>query len=676
MIDNIKVSVVVPVYNVEEYIEECLNSLVAQTLSDIEILLIDDGSTDSSGLICDKYAQEYGNVRVVHKANQGLGSSRNVGFSEAKGKYVYFIDSDDLLEIDALRILYQEAEKDSLDIILFSAECFGEDSGYAYNIDKYKRTAFLDEVKTGKEMFFSLYTVREYYPSIPLRFYRRAYLECNNFSFPEDIIHEDEAYGCLSLLQAKRVKCIAKRFYKRRYRKGSIMTSKRALNSAMGYVHTWKSLTKAYSHLELSEEDKKKYFEFVGVYIYQAMELYFASFSVEDKNKFKTARKEIRDSAYYHELSIGLRIFLISPMLYKLCLKIFNLKSVLADSKKKIRQGCILLEAILQLFIVHNFCKDRNAAILIGTPTHGNLGDQAIVYAEHKFLEKFKKKINIVEITSQLYLKYKELLGRLITEKDLIIIDGGGSMGTLWINNEYRFRDVIERFAANSVFIFPQTAYFAKDAVGLEELEKSVEIYSRHKRLTIFCRDRETYNFVQKEFHSNESYYVPDMVLSLQRVDSEIKNRNGVLLCLREDKECIVQRSLSDTIERFVKEKGVNVKKTSTLTGGYIDKFNRKKELQNKWNEFSGASLVITDRLHAMIFCAITGTPCIAFDNVSHKVRGGYEWLKHLSYINFLEPESLSKELISDIIEHTYEEKNVDLVSEYEKLQRLVEGRN
>ena len=126
-INDYKVSVIVPVYNVEDYLEECVNSLVGQTLEDIEILLIDDGSTDLSGVMCDGYAEKYPNVSVIHKTNGGLGDARNVGTRVAKGKYIYFIDSDDLLEKCALQYLYDEAEKKYLDVVLFSAECFTDE---------------------------------------------------------------------------------------------------------------------------------------------------------------------------------------------------------------------------------------------------------------------------------------------------------------------------------------------------------------------------------------------------------------------------------------------------------------------------------------------------------------------------------------------------------------------
>ena len=104
----IKVSVIIPVYNVEHYLEDCVDSILRQTLQGINIILIDDGSTDLSGEICNRYAEEYSNIQVVHKKNEGQGVARNVGVSMADGEYIYFMDSDDLLQEDALLFLYNE----------------------------------------------------------------------------------------------------------------------------------------------------------------------------------------------------------------------------------------------------------------------------------------------------------------------------------------------------------------------------------------------------------------------------------------------------------------------------------------------------------------------------------------------------------------------------------------
>lgn len=671
--EKIKVSVIVPVYNVEKYLEECVDSLIGQTLKEIEILLIDDGSTDSSGELCDRYAQQYENIHVIHKTNGGLGDARNVGASEAIGKYIYFIDSDDYLELEALEFLYKEAETKQLDLIMFSAESFSDDSDINFNANDYKRTQFLNEIKAGKELFRELYSVGEYYASIPLRFYNRKFFVDKEYTFPA-IIHEDEFPAFLSLIEAQRVECVSYQFYKRRYRKGSIMTSEKAYKSAMGYVDTWKALMNICKDSNL--KDRNVYFEFTQKFLKLVINLYYSAFDKKEQSEFQKVRKEIRSilGQDYKKLEKGMQLFLNMPYIYGSYKRVLVLKSKLCLSRKRIRQFLIFCDSVIRPYIVRIICKDKSCVILIGTPIHGNLGDQAIVYAEQKFFERFKKKINIIEISSKLYLGHKKTYEKVISKDDLIIIDGGGSMGTLWIGNEYRFRDIIKRFPENRIFIFPQTAYFEQDEMGKKELKKSIEVYSEHKNLTIFCRDQRTYEFIRKTFRKNTSYYIPDMVFSLDELINISKKRNGVLVCLREDVERLIDKNTHEKLEKIFKKKDIKCKNTSTLTGGYIDKFNRHQELEKKWTEFSGAQLVITDRLHAMIFCAITGTPCIALDNVSHKVRGGYEWIQHLPYISFSETGEISEQIIQKLLDYKETKESICLQSKYEELQRIVES--
>ena len=115
-----KVSVIIPVYNAEKYLPKCLDSVVKQTLKDIEILCIDDGSVDNSGKILDKYAKKDKRIRVIHKQNEGLSVTRNLGIKEAKGKYIGFIDADDWISLDFYKKLYNEAEKYDADVSITS----------------------------------------------------------------------------------------------------------------------------------------------------------------------------------------------------------------------------------------------------------------------------------------------------------------------------------------------------------------------------------------------------------------------------------------------------------------------------------------------------------------------------------------------------------------------------
>ena len=118
------VSVIVPIYNVEKYLAECVDSILGQTFQDMEIILVDDGSLDSSSQMADDYAVRDQRVKVIHKENGGLSSARNAGMKIARGEYIYFCDSDDYISLDAIEILYETATKNDLDMVLFNGDSF------------------------------------------------------------------------------------------------------------------------------------------------------------------------------------------------------------------------------------------------------------------------------------------------------------------------------------------------------------------------------------------------------------------------------------------------------------------------------------------------------------------------------------------------------------------------
>ena len=115
-----KISVIIPVYNVEKYISRCLDSILNQSYKNVEIIIINDGSTDKSGLICDEYSKRYDNIRVFHKENGGVSSARNLGITVAKGEYITFADPDDFLNKDMYKILYDNAKNNNSDITICS----------------------------------------------------------------------------------------------------------------------------------------------------------------------------------------------------------------------------------------------------------------------------------------------------------------------------------------------------------------------------------------------------------------------------------------------------------------------------------------------------------------------------------------------------------------------------
>lgn len=189
-----KYSVIIPVYNVEKYIDRCLKSIISQNYDDLEIIVVDNGSTDSSGSICDTYANEHSNISVYHIENHGVGSARNFGLSKARGEFIYFVDSDDYL-VGNLFAEFEDKLTPDLDLLVFSYyNSFEQEMTektrtknilpYNDSYDKY------DFSKIFKDLFLSdiLYTVWN-------KIYRREFLLENNFSFEQYKLGEDVRFN-------------------------------------------------------------------------------------------------------------------------------------------------------------------------------------------------------------------------------------------------------------------------------------------------------------------------------------------------------------------------------------------------------------------------------------------------------------------------------------------------
>ena len=189
-----KYSVIIPVYNVEKYIDRCLKSIISQNYDDLEIIVVDNGSTDSSGSICDIYANEHSNISVYHIENHGVGSARNFGLSKAKGEFIYFVDSDDYL-VGNLFAEFEDKLVLDLDLAVFSYyNSFEEDLTEKQRTEKslpfkgnYEKDGF---IKIFKELFLSdmLYTVWN-------KIYRREFLLENNLSFEQYELGEDVRFN-------------------------------------------------------------------------------------------------------------------------------------------------------------------------------------------------------------------------------------------------------------------------------------------------------------------------------------------------------------------------------------------------------------------------------------------------------------------------------------------------
>jgi len=232
-----KVSVIIPVYNTEDYVQDALLSIMEQSLEEIQIIVINDGSTDNSLQMVSRLAEQDSRIEVFSQPNKGLSEARNAGLDHSFGKYVYFMDSDDLLEKDTLLICYEKCEKEQLDFVFFDAESFSDDGQQLDSFYDYIRAKFVeDRIYEGTEILRILLDKGIYKASVCFNLINRNFLNSIDLKFYPGIIHEDELFTGLQYISAKRVGCIPKAFFKRRVRVNSIMTSTYSFRHINGYL--------------------------------------------------------------------------------------------------------------------------------------------------------------------------------------------------------------------------------------------------------------------------------------------------------------------------------------------------------------------------------------------------------------------------------------------------------
>lgn len=216
-----KVSVIVPVYNVEIYLKKCINSILNQTFRNLEIILVDDGSTDDSGIICDEYALIDERLKVIHKENGGLSSARNIGIDNATGDYLAFIDSDDWIEPNMLEVLLERIKQDNSDISICEyLEVYNEE-------EKITNTTMIEnKIFTNYKALKNIYDNKLNITMTVTwnKLYKKELFK--NITFPNGKIHEDEFTTYKLLYAAEKVSYINKKMYYYRQRENSIMKSK------------------------------------------------------------------------------------------------------------------------------------------------------------------------------------------------------------------------------------------------------------------------------------------------------------------------------------------------------------------------------------------------------------------------------------------------------------------
>ncbi|MGE6630124.1 polysaccharide pyruvyl transferase family protein [Bacillus sp. NPDC077027] len=273
--------------------------------------------------------------------------------------------------------------------------------------------------------------------------------------------------------------------------------------------------------------------------------------------------------------------------------------------------------------------------ILTLLPTHDNLGDHAIAYASYRFLKEHFPEYQIIEVEMKDIYRMARPLKKARHDDDLVCIIGGGNMGDLYRYEEWTRQFIIKTFRAYRTIQLPATVHFTDTKKGRKEKKRAIKSYTAHPHLLLMARDHTTYEWMKIHFPKKSVWKQPDMVLYLQETDKESK-RERVLLCLREDKEAYLPRQQRKQLIDSIVGEYEYVSFFTTTIGKRVDRTTRLDELSRLWKQLREAEIVVTDRLHGMIFCAITNTPCVVLRSFDHKVMEGYEWIAHLPFITLL----------------------------------------
>ncbi len=317
-------------------------------------------------------------------------------------------------------------------------------------------------------------------------------------------------------------------------------------------------------------------------------------------------------------------------------------------------------------------------AYMIGTPTHENLGDSAIVLAQRAFLEKNGlAPERIHEITEEDYRAWWEKIRKWIPKNALIAQLGGGHMGNQWPEEELLHRRQVEAFPENPNIIFPQTLYYLPDEQGAAEARASIPVYNGKQKLTITAREKKSYQTMRELYPDTKVLLTPDIVLSadMEVFGAKQQKREGIRLCLRNDLEQAMGEETRARIRMLLEARGLSYAITDMYAPRRITPEERRDKVREKMEELASSRLVMTDRLHGMVFCALTGTPCIVFSNNNPKVRGTYEWISYLPYIRYVESAAEVESCMTQLLEmENCKFDNAPLQPYFEKLAEVVKN--
>lgn len=286
------VSVIIPIYNTEKYLSDCLDSVINQSLKNIEIICVNDGSPDNSAAVLKKYSESDKRIHVITQENGGLSKARNAGIREAAGEYICFLDSDDMLVENVLEELYDNAKKENLDILCFDAECIYENEYLKLNEYKnkyYQRARSFGDVKSGQELFCEMIEENAFCDAAWILFINRQWLINNNLQFYPGIIYEDNLFSFQCHMLARRMRHTNKRYVIYRIRENSIMTSKVDFRCLYGRLICYIEILKMAQSINIDLRTQAAVAKF-ALFVWENLRYVDYALSDEEREKFSVLK--------------------------------------------------------------------------------------------------------------------------------------------------------------------------------------------------------------------------------------------------------------------------------------------------------------------------------------------------------------------------------------------------
>lgn len=302
---------------------------------------------------------------------------------------------------------------------------------------------------------------------------------------------------------------------------------------------------------------------------------------------------------------------------------------------------------------------------IIGESCNGNVGDLAIDVMHIQMLrDTLGDKVEIISIHYHEFWEKYLWLKENVRKKDLITIPGGGNFGDIYLNAGLVHQAIFFSFPQNNIIVFPQTIHFLNKRSLILRNEK--HLVRKNKKITICAREKFSFEKIKKYFPINKCLLIPDVVLGYQW-NGIVFQRDKVYLCLRNDKEGIYTETDKRYIENICKQNGLDIKYTDTyIPDLYVQDIETKKQIFiHKLLEFSKAKIVITDRLHGMVFAYLSKTPCVVLKNFDHKIQGVYEWIKNVPFISSIDS-------LKDLEAALQEVQNADIIDSKFPIEKYI----